>query len=886
MMSLLDRAPRLVALSLFASLLAAASARADATFSFADTPGRLPKTVVPIHYSIDLRPDLEKSTLAGSELVDIEVREATDRVVLNALNLTVDTAAIEGESAQAAITADTAAQTVTLTFPRPISAGRHQLRLGFSAQINKFGRGLYAVEYPTSEGRKRLISSQLEPADARRIFPCWDEPAFKASFELTVTVPERFLAVSNMPVAREQPAGGGLKRVSFQPTPRMSTYLFVLVAGELERLSTQAEGVTVSVVATLGKSAQGRFALDSAVSLLRYFNDYFGVNYPLPKLDLIAVPGGFSGAMENWGGITFFESRLLFDAGSNAPEAQRGIFGILAHEMAHQWFGDLVTMAWWDDIWLNEGFASWMQAKSADVIHPEWQVWLTAGEAKQRAMNDDAQRTTHPIQKPVANETEAMALFDSITYNKGQAFIRMLESYLGEDNFRAGIRQYMKQHAYSNSVTADLWRALEAASAKPVAKIAGGFTEQAGLPIVIGESTCVGGEQRVKLRQERFTVHDPDPKPERWQVPIAVGPLRALRPAETVLLGDDGMEFKAGACGEPIKLNLGDVGYFRVQYDQATLAALTRSLADLSPADRVNLLADNWALVEAGRSAPTGYLELVDKLGSDDQRAIWDQVIRIFNRLDFLERGRPGRAAFQAYARAKLHPVFDRLGWDQAPGERVEIGQLRVRLIRTLGNLGDEEIVAEAKRRFAAFLKEPASLRPSLRPAVTHLVGRRVADRATYDTLLALARKATNTDERVRYYSALGAALDPALAEATLALTLTDELPANLRGTLLGEVASEGEHPDLALTFVRAHFDELAAKQGPQFRTTFVSYLMRNFADRARAEELAQFAPVHETSGGRIVAERAREAILADADFRDGVLPGVDDWIKRHPARQ
>ncbi len=441
------RWPFIALAGLAAILLAlpAGRAAAEPVFAFATTPGKLPKTVVPVHYALDLAPDLDTLAFRGFETVDIDVLEPTDRIVLNAVDLTIETAALADGAGQAtAIVPDAAAQSVTLTFPRTLTLGPHKLTVAFTGRINRFGRGLFMVDYPTGDGRKRMISSQLEPADARRIFPGWDEPAFKATFALTVTVPQDFLAVSNTPVAREEPVGNGAKRVAFQPTPRMSSYLFVLAAGELERITADAGGVTVGVVTTRGKSASGRYALDSAVQLLAYYNDYFGAPYPLPKLDLIAVPGGFGGAMENWGGITFFESRLLFDPATSASDAQRGIFSILAHEMAHQWFGDLVTMGWWDNLWLNEGFASWMQAKSAEALHPDWQTWLNGNGFKQAALSEDARRTTHPIQQPIANETEAMTAFDFITYAKGQALIRMVENYLGEDAFRAGIRAYMQ----------------------------------------------------------------------------------------------------------------------------------------------------------------------------------------------------------------------------------------------------------------------------------------------------------------------------------------------------------------------------------------------------------------------------------------------------------
>jgi aminopeptidase N len=871
---------KIIISTLAALLLAAAPARAEPPFSFQSTPGKLPKTVVPTHYAIELEPDLDKLAVAGSEAIDIEVATPTDAVTLNALNIMVESAAIDADTAAASITADPHAQTVSLHFARPIAAGAHQLRIAFTAQINKFGRGLYIVDYPTDAGRRRMISTQLEPADARRIFPCWDEPAFKARFELSVTVAQDFLAVSNMPVAHDEPAGDGRKRVVFQPTPKMSSYLFVLTAGELERTTAEADGVTVGVVTTRGKGAHGRYALDSAVGLLKYYNDYFGVKYPLPKLDLIAVPGGFGGAMENWGGITFFESRLLYDPQSTSPSAQRGIFIVLAHEMAHQWFGDLVTMGWWDNIWLNEGFASWMQEKAADHFHPEWQVWLAASEAKQSTMGTDARRTTHPIQQPIADESEAMAAFDGITYIKGQSFIRMLESYLGEEVFRSGIRRYMAAHAYGNASTADLWQALTLASDQPVAAMASGFTEQAGVPLVIAEVSCVNGQRHIGLRQERFTVHDPNAQPERWQVPIAFGPLRALRPAATTLL-DGSTSIEAGPCGEPLKLNLGDIGYFRVQYDPATQAALTQSIGQMSPADRVNFLADSWAEVEAGRLPPASFFELIDRIDPADSRIVWDGIIRVLTRIDHLERDQAGRDAFQAYARTKLRPVLDRLGWDQAPGEPAERELLRTRLIRVLGDLGDADILTQAKQRFADFVRDPASLRPGLRDPVTHLTGRS-ADRATYDLLLDLARKTTRTDERVRYYSALAAAHDPALARETLALALADEVPSSQVGTLIFGVASAGEHPDLAWDFVQANFAALAAREGPFFRDNLAANLLSNFSDRPHAAELAGFAPAHETAGGRKMAARAEENILADADFAVQALPAVDEWVKRH----
>jgi aminopeptidase N len=864
------------------------AALAESPYSFDTTPGKLPKTVIPLHYAIELTPYLKGLDIAGVEVVDVEVREPTARLTLNAVNMALSAASIDDGAQTAEIALDAAAETATLTFPKLLAAGAHRLRIGFTSRINPFGRGLFFVDYPTDKGVKRMLSSHLEPADARRIFPCWDEPAFKATFALAVTVPRSFLAVSNMPVIREQPLAPDSKQVAFAPTPKMSSYLFVLTVGELERLTAEADGVTVGVVTTAGKREQGRFALDNAVKLLDYYNDYFGIKYPLPKLDLIAVPGGPGGAMENWGGITFFESRLLFDPSTNADTARRGIFSILAHEMAHLWFGDLVTMGWWDNLWLNEGFASWMQVKAAEHFYPQWQTWLNGNGQKQYAMTLDARRTSHPIQQPVADQSEAMATFDGITYNKGQALIRMLESYLGDSAFRDGIRTYMAAHAYGNTTTADLWQALESAAHKPVTGIAASFTEQKGVPLITAETACDGDTQRMTLRQDRFVIAPSLPSlasieatvspPRGWQVPIAVGPLRAAQRAE-ILLSEAGTDITAGSCGEAVKLNLGDVGYYRVEYGPKSQKALAASLLLMTPIDRLGFIADSWAMVQAGRAEPPSYLALIEELKGDDHRAVWDQAISTLSALDRLARDRVERPALQVYARARLRPLFDRLGWDGSGSGDDDNTLLRSSLISAIGDLGDEDILAEARRRFAGFLQNPQSLPSALRDPVTHLVGIS-ADRASYDTLLALARKTTVTNERLRYYYAAASARDATLARATLALTLTDELPSTIVGSLINTVASSGEQPDLAWDFVKANFDALATRLGPSFSDAFVANFMTNFSDDAHAAELAHFTPALATSGGRVTTARALETIAIAADLKARALPPIDVWIK------
>ncbi len=465
-------------------------------FSFKDTPGKLPKDVVPTDYSVRIVPDIDKLTFAGTETVKLNVRRRVRQLVLNALELKIEAASIDGkELPGSVIKTDAKNELLTLALPSGLATGEHTLTLRFTGKINEQGQGLFYMRYQEqgTGARKIMLGSQFEATDARRFFPCWDEPVFRARFQLTAVVPENWLAVSNMPVESEKKIAGG-KEVRFAATPPMSSYLNVFVAGELDFIESRSGPTQLRVIATKGKAEMGRYALEATAQILQYYNDYFGVAYPLPKLDQIALPGGFGGAMENWGGITYYESKLLFDPKSSSAETKQDIYEVLAHEMAHQWFGDLVTMAWWDNLWLNEGFASWMGSKCTAHFNPQWEVWLRresprdpsrrVGIAKEAAMEGDARSTTHPIQQPVATEAEANSAFDDITYKKGQSFLRMLESFLGEDVFRQGIRRYMAAHMYSNTTTADLWNALSEASGKPVGEIAAGWTEQPGFPVV------------------------------------------------------------------------------------------------------------------------------------------------------------------------------------------------------------------------------------------------------------------------------------------------------------------------------------------------------------------------------------------------------------------
>ncbi len=860
--------------------------RAEKKFEFASTPGKLPKEVVPQQYAVRIQPDLDKLTFAGSEFVQLEVQKPVRNLVLNALELKITSASVDGETLEkSAIALDEKEQLLTLTLPKELAPGKHELALKFTGKVNAQGQGLFYARYQEkgSEEKKILLGTQFEATDARRMFPCWDEPSFRARFQLTAVVPEKFMAVSNMPIEQEQKTEAG-KEVRFGLTPAMSSYLVVLCAGEFDAIEGEQDGIKLRVITTKGKAETGRYALESEAKILHFYNEYFGVPYPLPKLDLIALPGGFGGAMENWGGITYYESVLLFDPKSSTITTKQDVFAVIAHEMAHQWFGDLVTMAWWDNLWLNEGFASWMGTKCTDHFNPDWNAWLRRstsrnparriGFAKDTAMQADARSTTHPVQQPVKTEAEAGGAFDEITYQKGSAIIRMLESFLGPDVFRDGIRKYIAAHKYSNTTTADLWDALTEVSGKPVGEIAPPWTEQPGFPVV----NFSRDSNSLKLAQERFTVHFENPPPFQWQIPLTYG-IEGIAAPNSFLLRE-----KTGALpGEvpndrAVKLNVGDAGYYRTAYDDQSWKLLLKVSDGLAEADRVNLLIDAWAFVEAGKRPLAHYLGLAEKVTDKDQRATYDQIIDTFVMMNRLLAADPIRPRFQQYARALLRPAFDRIGWEPKPGETVSVALLRSSLIRGLGILNDSDIIANCRSRFDKFSKDATAIPPDLRPAVFSVVGR-YADNQTWEKLHKLGLKTDSIEEKGYYYDALANAMNPDLISRTVAISLTDELPTSRAASILGFSARYGEHPELVWDFAKAHMQALLAKQDALSINSFAPGLFTFFSNRKDAETLETYAKAKLPKDSADAVAKAVDEISFRAEFKERLVPQLQAWM-------
>ncbi len=815
-----------------------------APFSFEKAFGRLPKNVVPVDYRVAISPDPATMKISGQEVVALDFRAATDTVVMNSLNESLSAVRLDGVAVKAVASSDDQ-QITTITLARPAAAGRHTLSFSYTGRIETTPVGLFLQPYVAPDGTKgQLLSTQFESTDARRMFPCWDEPAFRATVELTVTVPAAWAVVANMPVARRS-VHGAMATTTFQRTPKMPTYLVEFTAGDLAKIDGASGKTRLSVWAVRGQERDGRTALANAQQILADFNDYFGVPFPLPKLDSIAIPGGFTGAMENWGAITYNDRLLLLNATSTLNDRQE-VFSVQAHEMAHQWNGDLVTMGWWDDIWLNESFASWRAAKETDLRNPGWKWWETQDADKEGAMRADARIASHAIQQHVTNELQATNVFDpAITYSKGQAVLRMLEAHLGEDVFRDGVRRFMKAHAYSNATSADLWHALGEASGRDVARIAASWIERPGFPLVSVAAQCnADGRRMLHLTQRRFLLQAADAPSEPWQVPLQVR-IGANGPIRPVMLAVAADVIDGGRCDEPVSLNAGAVGYYRVAYDAPTLEANTRAFADLPSGDRIVLLDDQWALVESGQQDLPTYLKLASRMGTDlDQRA-WSQVNEALGTIEHDMRGQPLHDAFAAYARSLVRPVADRLGWDPRPDESTGTQRLRRAVLANLGAWGDAAVVAEARRRFAAFVGDHSAVGPDDQGMILAIVAAN-ADASTFEQLHAVARAAGNESELQRYYAALMGVRDPQLAAQAARIAVAEDFPAQAQSVRLGLVMHLADaNPQLAWTTFTGNSELLLKPQGPYAPLIVAQYSPEVFWEGASPDVIEAWARAH-----------------------------------------
>jgi puromycin-sensitive aminopeptidase len=731
--------------------------------------------VEPHRYRIEIEPDIGAATFSGTIDIDVTVHETVDHMVLNAADLAISNVEVRPQDATAiACTVDfnDELEQVTFTPSSALAPGEYAVTCRFTGTLNDNLRGFYRSTFTDDQGVSHTIATtQLESVDARRAFPCWDEPDRKAIFEITLVIDRDLDAFSNSPIVDIQRVGDK-QRVRFSPTMKMSTYLVAFIVGNFETTETvDVDGVPLRIVFPPGKRGLADFALSIGAFALRFFTEYFNIPYPGEKVDLVAIPDFAAGAMENLGCITFRDTALLVDPSKAARAEMERVADVVAHELAHMWFGDLVTMGWWEGIWLNEAFATFMEVVCVDAFRPSWDRWVGFATGREAALAIDGMHNTRPIEYPVGPPKEAEGMFDLLTYEKGASVLRMLEQHIGPDVFRDGVRTYLKAHAYGNTVTNDLWDALEDASGAPVRDVMNTFILQGGHPLV-----TLSGDT---MSQQPFA-YGPVPAGttssigESWNVPVAVRTLSDAAPASHYVLGSAPQ--KVDTAPGPTVVNAQGWGVFRVGYSSEQRLALADRLSELTPLERANLMADTWATTLAGHSTLAEFLLLATKLGAERDPAPWAPVMSAFLLANRIVAD-ADRAVFREAAAAIFGPVHADLGFEAKPGEGERTPTLRSYAINVLGTVGDDPSVrAEAIHRFDASpigggsgAPIPADVEATTLAVVAHEL--RSGD---YERLLERYRHASTPQEEVRTLSALTMFPDPELALHTFDLGMTE----------------------------------------------------------------------------------------------------------------
>ena len=831
---------------------------------------RLPTHVVPSAYRLRLDPDLAAATFSGTVEIDVAVSEPTSEIVLNAIELELDTAelrGVHGTFATGSVSLDEALERATISLGSELAEGDYVLAIAFRGVLNDQLRGFYRSTFTDEHNASHAIATtQFESTDARRAFPCFDEPALKASYAITLVVPSELSAYSNSPIEFETPLNDGRREVRFAPTMKMSTYLVAFIVGPFEQTRTvDVNGVPLAVVHPPGKAHLTDFALEIGAFSLRFFSEYFDIPYPGDKVDLVAIPDFAAGAMENLGCITFRETALLVDPKTASQLEIQRVAQVVAHELAHMWFGDLVTMQWWEGIWLNEAFATFMEELCCDAFRPAWKRWVQFGIARDMAMGIDSLHSTRPIEYEVVSPDDAEGMFDLLTYEKGCSVLRMLELYLGPAVFRDGIRHYLKDHAYANTVTSDLWNALEAVSGEPVAQTMDTWILQGGHPVV----TVEGGT----ISQAPFSF---TPKPatsaigDLWLVPVLSRPLAGGEVAHQ-LLGDESQPLATPA---PAVANAGGSGVYRTSYGPRELAAIAGGLELLDELERAVLFNDTWALVLAGRRDVGDLLTLARGLGDQTEVATWATLAMA---LDYVHRAasHEDEDAVAATVRALLDPKLEHFGWVPRPDEDERTPTLRGLLIQALGTFGAHGAVREeAVARFDSGVVEG-----DLANAVLATIGA-INRPGDFDETLNRFHHAKDPQSENRYRRALAQFADKDLALRCFEMCFSEFRLQDVPLQIISLVANRVGGPAV-WERMTARWDEVT-KLVPSKTTHYLVNSITTFiSDRGFAERVAAFHLEHPVDSGQRQIEQSVERMLVGVAFAERVRPGLARQLAR-----
>ncbi|HEY1767317.1 MAG TPA: M1 family metallopeptidase [Terracidiphilus sp.] len=835
---------------------------------------RLPESVHPEHYQLTLVPDLKDATFTGSEKIDVLLDQAMDSITLNAAEIKFQsvTTRLNGKEVKADVSEDTTKEQVTFNFNRTLPAGRLTLSIEYSGILNGQLRGFYL----SKTAKRNYAVTQFEPTDARRAFPSFDEPAFKATFDVSLVVDKGDTAISNTNIVSDTPGPiVGEHTIRFATTPKMSTYLVAFLVGDFQCTSGSSDGIPIRACATPDKVQYTKFAVSAAEFVLHYYDTYFGIKYPMPKLDMIALPDFEAGAMENFGAITYRETDLLIDANTASVGAKKNVALVVAHEMAHQWFGDMVTMQWWNNIWLNEGFATWMENKPVAAWHPEWNIPQDVAVGLNRTLNLDAQRTTRTIRAKADTPDEINEMFDGITYGKAGAMLLMVENYEGEETFRKGVHNYLSAHMYGNATAEDFWNAQTEVSHKPVDKIMESFVEQPGEPILHFENPQQGS---VAASQQRFFLSPSvkAPAAQSWSVPVCFKAEGSSSDCE-VFSGADG-SLKTPTA--PLFFaNAGGKGYYRSSYADDAYNKIVAHVEDgLTPEERISLLGDQWAQVRADKVPVSSYLNLAAAVKDDSSSEVVGTALGDVRTISQQIASTPEEhEALAAWVRKNFKPALERLG-PSAPGDSPEKKELRATLFLSLGEVGkDPDVIAQARTIAEKYLADQSSVDGTLAQPALNIAAVN-GDAAFFDQLQKVAEASPNPDLQEAALHLLAYFKEPALERRAFDYAVSGKVrnqdsPIFLLGMLRG-----AETRDLAWQLIQQNWDKVNA----QMTTMMGAYLVSgsgSFCSAEKRDEVVSFYTTHKVHAAQRALSRARDQVNDCIELRSSQEPKLQEWI-------
>ncbi len=842
---------------------------------------RLPDVAVPENYKLTFAPNLEKATFDGDETIAIRLQKPGTEITLNAVDIDFhDVTISSGDTTQAAkVTPQKAKEMVVLTVQKPLAAGAATVHIRYSGILNDEMRGFYIGK--DDQGRK-YAATQFEATDARRAFPSFDEPDYKATFDITVVADKGQVAMSNQKIVSDTTGPGEKHTVKFATTVKMSSYLAALVVGNFEYIEGEADGIPIRVYSTPGKKEMGRFALEAAEHVLSYYDKYFNIKYPYGKLDLIGLPDFSAGAMENTGCITFREVILLIDEKQGSGELKKEIASVIAHEMAHQWFGDLVTMKWWDDIWLNEGFATWMSSKPLEAWKPEWNRNLDDVSYTGSTLSTDSLVNTRPIHQAAETPAQIQELFDGIAYGKAAAVLRMLESYLGEETFRAGVNAYIQRHQYANATANDFWEAQTKTSRKPVDQIMPTFVKQAGVPIIDVKSQCSGNSTTISVSQRRY-FYDREkfqaPNEELWQLPLCMKSSAGDAAPRCELLTKKQATFTLPGCSAWVVANAGATGYYRVGYQPEAVRALAKDAeSKLSPAERIALQSDVWASVRVGREQVGDYLALVQGMGTDRNRAVIEDLLSRLNYIGEYLVTDSDRDSYQTWLRQYVTPILKDVGWEPKAGESDEHKTLRSHLLYSLGyDAQDPLALAQARKVANKALDDPGTVEREMANGAFRLAASN-GDETFYNRLMAALKSPKSPEEYYVYLFALGRFSDPKLLQRTLDYAVSPAVRSQDALQLITRVMDNPAGEKLAWDFILAHWDAVQKSGGP-FASAEVIGATSSFCDAGMRDQVVQFFAAHKIEAAERTYRQSIEDINNCVDLKSQQEPQLASWL-------